>query len=185
MLQKYSIVFQPTEPIIEKVKALKQELSNSIGWYHSKNALAHITICELTLDDSKISSLTTELTKICEYINPVTTHLNSFSSFPNGAFFIKQDEVSSKLYTSIMKTIHSSLAFKLSHKSTNPHLSIARKLTPENVSVAYKLFPTIDLKFICDTIAIRELDNDKGQYQLAKEIKLEGKEPIPYQGVLF
>lgn len=48
----YSLAFMPNAAIIEKVKLMKLDLANKIGWFHSKNALAHITITEFTIDDS-------------------------------------------------------------------------------------------------------------------------------------
>jgi hypothetical protein len=46
MEKQYAIAFHPYEEIIEKVKEIKMDLATKIGWYNSKNALAHITICE-------------------------------------------------------------------------------------------------------------------------------------------
>ena len=45
-MAKYSVVFNPSETVIETVKELKEQLSTKIGWFPSKNSLAHITICE-------------------------------------------------------------------------------------------------------------------------------------------
>lgn len=84
-----------------------------------------------------------------------------------------------------MKAINTSLTNKLSYKSANPHLSIARKLTAEKLEVAANSFSEIDLPFLCDTIILRELDLEKGQYKIINEFKLEGLTPINQQGVLF
>ena len=49
-------------------------------------------------------------------------------------------------------------------KSDNPHLSIARRLSPENLLKASELFTTIDLNFTCDSVILRLFDDDKKQF---------------------
>lgn len=185
MEKQYAIAFHPSEEIIEKVKEIKLDLASKIGWYNSKNSLAHITICEFKLHSSKIELASNQLESTCKYIKPVDVILNSFSSYPNGTFFLCPDELSSLELKKVMKAINTSLTNKLSVKSANPHLSIARKLTAENLEVAANSFSEIDLPFLCDTVILRELDLEKGQYKIIKEFKLEGLTPINQQGVLF
>src|SRR6478609_9409780 len=45
-------------------------------------------------------------------------------------------------------------------KSYNPHLTIARRLNPENLAIANSMFTTIDLNFICDSVVLREFDEN-------------------------
>lgn len=54
MEDKYSIAFIPDSKTSEEVKKLKLQLADEIGWYNSKNSLAHITICEFTSTDKEI-----------------------------------------------------------------------------------------------------------------------------------
>ena len=49
-MAKYSVVFHPSETVIEAVKEFKEQLSTKIGWFPSKNSLAHVTICEFEYD---------------------------------------------------------------------------------------------------------------------------------------
>ena len=185
MEKQYAIAFHPSEEIIEKVKEIKIDLATKIGWYNSKNALAHITICEFKLHASKIEFVNNELGTTCKHIKPVEVNLAQFSSYPNGTFFLCPNDLSSLELKKAMKEINTSLTNKLSYKSANPHLSIARKLTAEKLEVAANSFSEIDLAFLCDTVILRELDLEKGQYKIIKEFKLEGLTPINKQGVLF
>ncbi|WP_320815604.1 2'-5' RNA ligase family protein [Flavobacterium sp.] len=185
MEKKYAIAFHPSEEIIEKVKQIKLDLASKIGWYNSKNSLAHITISKFKLHSTKIELVSNELGKICKHIQPVDVILSKFSSYPNGTFYLCPNDLSSLALKKLMKQINTSLSIKLSYKSTNPHLSIARKLETEKLETAIRSFSCVDLNFLCDTVIIRELDLEKGQYKIVKQFKLEGQTPINQQGVLF
>jgi 2'-5' RNA ligase len=114
MEKQYSIAFHPSEEIIEKVKELKLDLASKIGWYNSKNSLAHITISKFKLHSNKIELVSNELSTICKYIEPVDVILNKFSSFPNGTFYLCPDDLSSLVLKKVMKEINTSLSIKLS-----------------------------------------------------------------------
>jgi hypothetical protein len=58
-------------------------------------------------------------------------------------------------------------------------------LGTEKLEKAVNSFSFINLPFLCDTVIIRELDLEKGQYKIVKQLKLEGQTPINQQGVLF
>ena len=94
MQSRYSIVISPSENNIADVKAMKEALAREIGWYHSKNSLAHITINEFMASDSEIELIKKQLSRICEGLKPVAVCLNSLDTYPNGAFFIAPNEVS-------------------------------------------------------------------------------------------
>jgi hypothetical protein len=49
-------------------------------------------------------------------------------------------------------------------KSSDPHISIARRLTPENLGKAKHLFTTINASFLCDSIVLRKFDPTLKQF---------------------
>ncbi|MEQ3662164.1 MAG: 2'-5' RNA ligase family protein [Flavobacterium sp.] len=185
MEKQYAIAFHPSKEIIEKVKELKLDLAAKIGWYNSKNSVAHITISKFKLHPSKIELVSNELGNTCKYIQPVDVILDKFSSFPNGTFYLCPNDSSSLALKKVMKEINTSLSIKLSYKSSNPHLSIARKLETEKLETAINSFSSVNLSFLCDTVIIRELDLEKGQYKIINQFRLDGQTPINQQGVLF
>ncbi|WP_431242087.1 hypothetical protein ACQ9BO_19420 [Flavobacterium sp. P21] len=85
-----------------------------------------------------------------------------------------------------MKKIHETLKFLNLKKSDDPHLSIGRRLTPENLKIASQLFTTIDMEFLCDKIVLREFDPIKKQFFIIDTIPF-GNNPQPefVQGSLF
>jgi len=185
MEKTYSVVFY-SKTLVEPVKKLKDFLRSKIKWYNSCNSEAHITICEFTIDESQLDSFKQKLAKISDTFTPFQVNLDHFDSFPNaGAFFIGVNEDSKNHFVPIMKKTHETLK-PLKHKSDNPHLSIGRRLTPENLKIASELFTTIDLQFECNEIVLREFDPIVKQFFVIDAFKF-GSNPEPefVQGSLF
>lgn len=186
MEKTYSVVFY-SKDLVEPVKKLKDFLRSKIDWYNSCNSEAHITICEFTIDESEFDSIKQKLSKISDTFFPFPVSLNHFDAFQNsGAFFIGVTEDSKNNLVPIMKKIHEAFKFLKLKKSDNPHLSIGRRLTPENLKIASELFTTIDLEFECNEIVLREFDSKVKQFFVIDAFPF-GSNPKPefVQGSLF
>ncbi|MDB5119853.1 MAG: 2-5 ligase [Sphingobacteriales bacterium] len=46
IMEFYSVIILPPQPIIKTVKEMKDELASRIGLFNSRNSDAHLTICE-------------------------------------------------------------------------------------------------------------------------------------------
>lgn len=185
MLHRYSIAIHPSPELIAKIKIMKEQLATEIGWFHSKNAIAHITICEFEANESDLERIKKQLERICNTISPVSVRLNDFGTFPNGAFFISPDSESISTLQPIMKSFHNVLVVKTTHHSNSPHLSIARKLSSENLIVASKVFHTIEESFLCDAIVLRKLNLEIKQFQVIDTFEFKGITSTEIQGKLF
>ncbi|AWK06575.1 2'-5' RNA ligase [Flavobacterium crocinum] len=186
MEKTYSVVFY-SKTLVEPIKKMKDFLRSKIDWYNSCNSEAHITICEFTIEESQFDSIKQKLSKISDGFTPFEVSLNHFSSFPtSGAFFIGVTKDSEKKLVPIMKKIHETLKFLKLKKSDNPHMSIGRRLTPENLKIASELFTTIDLQFECNEIVLREFDPVVKQFFVMDSFPF-GSNPEPefVQGSLF
>jgi len=175
MEKHYSVVIYPSEAVIALVKSMKEGLAKEVGWFHSKNSVGHITICLFKATDEAIENIKNQLSSVCDTLEPVEVCLNEFGSYPNGAFFISPDEDSKSSLIPIMKRIQESLHDLDMQKSDNPHLSIARRLTPQKLEKAYRLFPLIDVHFLCDSIVLRKFDENIKQFFVTDEFKFNGK----------
>jgi 2'-5' RNA ligase len=186
MEKKYSVVIHPSEEIIEAIKLMKELLATEIGWFNSKNSIAHITICEFTIDDSQIDKLKQKLIKVCDSFTPFEVLLDHFGSYESGAFFIAPNEESKENLKPIMKKTQEALQLSNLKKSSDPHISIGRKLTPENLKIASQLFTTIAMDFSCKEIILREFDPVRKQFFVIDSIPF-GSNPQPelIQGTLF
>ncbi|MBB4801881.1 hypothetical protein HNP37_001942 [Flavobacterium nitrogenifigens] len=187
MEKKYSIVFY-SESVVAPVKEMKNLLKSKVpeNWYSSCNSEAHITICEFTIDESQIDFVKQKLTKIANTLTPFQVVLNAFGFYEtSNAFFISPSEDSKVVLQSIMKKTQNALKPLKMYKSIEPHMSIGRKLTPENLKIASGLFKTIYLEFECNQIVLRELEPFK-QYFIIETFKF-GSNPEPefVQGSLF
>lgn len=187
MQNRYSLVISPPEAIIALVKEMKNELTKEIGWFHSKNSLAHITINEFMAAENEIEAVKKQLSTICESLKPFNVLLNAFDTYPNGAFFIAPDAVSKTDLKQIMKRINQSFRVKTLFKNNEPHLSIARQLSPEHISTAYYLFSKpINLNFVCNSIALRLFNPDIKQFEIIAHFEFKNNpKPTFEQGTLF
>ena len=187
MENKYSLVVSPPEVIITTVRTIKEVLFNTIGWFNGKNSLAHITISEFMASNNEVEILKKELDTIVESLKPVHVHLNAFNNYPNGAFFIAPDAVSKVDLKKIMKHVNQSFRAKTITKNSEPHLSIGRKLSPENIATAYKLFSEpIDLNFVCNRITLRLYNPEIRQFEIIEHFEFKNNpKPTFEQGTLF
>ncbi|OOV13001.1 2'-5' RNA ligase family protein [Flavobacterium sp. LM4] len=187
MEKKYSVAIYPSQDVIDAVKTMKEYLKSKINWYNSCNSTAHITICEFTIDDSQINIFKQKLVKVCDTFIPLPIYLDHFSFYENsGAFFIAPNEASKNNLKPVMKKIQETLKSLKLKKSDDPHLSIGRKLTSENLKIASQLFTTIEIDFLCKEIVLRELDPVKKQFFVIDAFIFNGNaQPEFVQGSLF
>ena len=187
MEKKYSVAIYPSQNVIDSVKTMKDYLKSKIDWYNSCNSVAHITICEFTIDESEIDKYKQKLSKVCDTFTPFFVKLDHFDFYENsGAFFIAPNEDSANNLKPVMKKTQENLKPLKLKKSDDPHMSIGRKLIDENLKIASQLFTTIDIDFLCCEIVLRELDPVKKQFFVIDTFPF-GSNPQPelIQGSLF
>ena len=191
MVKRYSIAIYPSKYVIDFVKSMKDLLKSKAedNWYSSCNSTAHITICEFEIDESEIEKIKQKLYEICDSFTPFQVYFDHFGFYENSnAFYIATTKNSKIDLEPIMKKTQDycktlkSLKFK---KSNDPHMSIGRKLSPENLKIASELFTTINIDFLCDSIVLRELEPHK-QFFVIETFPF-GSNPKPelIQGSLF
>lgn len=186
MEKHYSVAIYPPENVIDSIKTMKEQLAAKIGWFNSKNSVAHITICEFKITENELEKIKLKLLKICDSFSTFHVNLNHFNTYENGAFFIAPNEESKMNLKPILKKTQEALHLSNLKKSNDPHISIGRRLTPENLEIASQLFTTIDVDFICNNIVLREFDPIKKQFFVINHFPF-GNNPQPelIQGSLF
>lgn len=202
MKKIYSVAIYPSPDIIDLVKTMKGYLRSKIKWYNSCNSTAHITICEFELDASELEKLKQKLSEICNTFTPFQVYLDHFDSYDNaGAFFIGLNEnpiekktvekptedliVKTKLKT-LMKKTQEGLKISRMKKSNDPHITIGRKLSLEKIKIASEIFTSIERKFLCKEMVLREFDPFLKQFVVIDTFPF-GSNPEPefVQGSLF
>lgn len=161
----YSIAICPPEEIVNKVAEYKTRLADAIGWYRSKNSKAHITFNLFSGDEKILSIWQTYMRWLSFLIAPFPVTINGTDHFKNGAFFLKPDENSSLALKDFMKYFHQHSPLS-AQTLNNPHLSIGRGLNNDKLEIAKKKIRDINLKFMCDNLAIRKFNPEIQQYEI-------------------
>lgn len=175
----------PDLQTIETVKQMKLLLAQHIGWFNSKNSLAHFTIFEFFEDENQEDKFCLQLDRIASEMNTFNMQCDDFDWFDNGAFYIKPKEASATKISELMKQIlKESTQIKKTITNTNPHLSIARRLSPAKLEIAKQLFTNIHLEFAVTNLTLRKFDEKLKQFIVYKEFPLLEK-PKEIQGSLF
>jgi 2'-5' RNA ligase len=165
----YSVAISPPELIMDEVKSLKLRLKEAVNrHYSSVNSLAHITFCLFQGNESTFNRWEEYLQLFCTHMDSFPCRLDRTGSFWNGAFFLAPDEASRTQLIHIMKGFHKSAPRFAFGKSTQPHMSIGRQLSAEEVAIARTIIPSVDLSFLCDNLVIRKFNEAIGQYDLYK-----------------
>ena len=167
----YSVAIYPVLSVMEKVKAMKDELASVAGWYSSRNSKAHITICEFNvIGERELLAIKSQLLKLCTSEPPLDLTFDRIDVYENGVICILPDKESEIILKQCMKRIQQGMKVKLTHRSYNPHISIGRRLNHEQLSLARDLFmdTKVNLNFICDRIVLRVRVNE-GQFVVIGE----------------
>lgn len=170
MKKLYSIAICPPIYIIEQIRDMKNLLATKIKWYHSKNAAAHITFHNLLLDENELVILESFINNFCRTIYPFALSFTGFGSFPNGAFFLSPDEISSQILVEVMKKFLNDISLNVKQDSIVPHISIGRNLNPDQLAIAKELFSDqkVDINFLCEGLSIRRFNEQIKQYEIYK-----------------
>ena len=180
MKEKYSAAICPPEHIVDAVAALKERLAGDIGWFTSKNAKAHITINTFEIQrQDEIEAVKRYLKEWVQYECSGSLVFSSFATYPNGAFFITPNAPSKVFLQKMFRRCN--IGFPLpAIKSSDPHMSIARRLNQDQLGVAYELFASSEnLHFVCDRISLRKFDSNKKQYIIESEYLFKEENNLP------
>jgi 2'-5' RNA ligase len=166
MKQLFSVAIYPPNAVIEEFRRLKDSLAEYIGWFNSKNSDAHITINLFFADEEELAIWKNYLVRFCSNQFPFEISLVKTGFYPNGAFYLSPDDNARKILVELMKSFNKSAPLKGETKSTDPHMSIARKLNKNQLDIADKLLSDreYNISFTCGDIVLRRFDEKKRQY---------------------
>lgn len=183
MSKIYSVAIYPFGSVMDEVRALKDELASLIGWFGSRNSKAHITICEFNADSERqLEVVKSQLHNICNTESPLNLtfdHIGAFEKGVNSVICLLPDNESETIVKPLMKRIQKGLSIKLTNRSSNPHITIGRKLDEEKLSMANSLFMNkrINLNFCCDRIVLRVREGNS-QFAVIEEFVFQSN-PLP------
>ncbi len=176
MIEHYSIVFHPSIICITFLEDCKNSLRLQTYDYASQNSLAHITIGEFKATKYQISGVIEYLKRFVKTQVPFTALFNELhcSSVTKCAVFLPSSEYKNRIHDLTKKVRATVPIQKLSHIS-KPHISIGRKLTDEQLSVANQLFSNKSLDFECCQLALRKFNPKRKQFEIVEIFTFTGK----------
>ncbi|WNM17761.1 2'-5' RNA ligase family protein [Flavobacterium capsici] len=175
MKRKVSIAIIPSEKIITLVDLIKTILFDKIGWYHSRNSKAHITISEFEADEKEIHIISSRIKETANETTAINVKFENIKSFENGALFIGPNEDSRNELKAIMKKFYKTTnSVSKVYKSYEPHISIGRRIEEGKLKIAFEIIKSIKFMFHCDTVAIRVFNEDLKQYEIKERFPLNG-----------
>lgn len=164
-INKYSIAIIPDKTVINTVKDLKIELAETIGWYKSKNSVAHFTIGEFEASEHALRHIHEQINRICEELQPFGVRLSEIRTFEKtGTLYIAPDEASSLAISNLSSQFHKK--FNLSGTIVNPHMTIGRGLSPVHLKTGQHLLLFKPTEFNCNAISLRRFNPHSRQYEV-------------------
>ena len=156
-LSEYTLDLVPEGEVSDFVKQQKEKLKKAVDWYSSANSDPHISVCYFSLESSGIEAL-----DFRSYFNQIKSFhvvLNNTGTFP-GTFYLAPDFESSEKIRNLFSELAGKYpSLKLKNSSAHPHMTIGKKLKPQQIKKAEEIFSgmPIDISFRCDNIALRKL----------------------------
>ncbi|GLB51839.1 hypothetical protein NBRC110019_08780 [Neptunitalea chrysea] len=164
-IHKYSIAIIPDDSTVKHVRALKLRLSDCIGWYHSKNSMAHFTIGEFEGNSNSLQHIHEQIISVCNVLKSFQIHLAEIKSFDKtGTLYIAPNSTSKDHIINVMRLFHQKLS--LQGDVVNPHLTIGRRLHPEHIEKGKKVLKFHPTSFDCNAIYLRKYNPLIKQYDV-------------------
>jgi len=183
---RYSIVVYPHREAINDVKVLKDILWYKVGWYNSRNSEAHVTIAIFEANNREFDFYISYVKDFCYAEKPNFVRFDQLiASGKNGAVVVLPDKNSKPYLNDLFKRFRQGLRYKKVMNGSAAHISIGRKLHPEDIEMAQDLFEEVSLNFLCEKIAIRKFNDEVGQYEVIYEFYFLGNPPKQGQLSLF
>lgn len=155
---KLSVVIQPPKEIIDEVARLKQNLAAQIGTFQSLESEAHITLNTFEGAESVISIWEIYLNSFAAQQTKLNLRFNRVQAFSNGALVILGDDKTDLFLKNLIQDLYKNRPKGFIKKSQRAHLTLARKLTKEQMNVAVDLLNDVDYSFDCDALVFRKLN---------------------------
>lgn len=164
----------------DAVANIKDDLCNHIGWFHSRNSAAHITVWEGFANEDQLKLIVAKVSEFTSFLSPVQVTFSSSQIGDNGAFFLIPEHIDKKRLVEMFKDMHKILPVKRINGSFGPHISIARGIEPDKIAIVRERFSgfSLPLSFLCNEVCLRKHDGTSGQFVIIGRFSFEGKENL-------
>lgn len=185
----YLLVIQPHEDLYQKIIQCKNEFAEKYNAAASTFGKPHITLLKFTQAEVAEDRLLRHLKSIAAASPPMQLELRDFGSFPSHTIYInlfgkRQLQQLSRDLKAAQKLMKGS---EKPHFLSEPHITIARKLQPQQYEQAWKEYEHLSFsgRFIADHLMLLKKPAAGRSYQLLTRFDLLNNAPVATQGSLF
>lgn len=139
-MYEYLLVFS-CDPVTEaSIGSIKQYFQKAYGCEQSANLRPHITLFNCIIHEHKLDRIVQGFEKVARHIVPFRISLNGFNRYEGGTFYVDLEDGSSAQVADLVRNLKSETFGHLSKWASgefrfcaDPHVTIARRMTPEQV----------------------------------------------------
>lgn len=189
-LCEYLLVLHPHEDLVDKIAKVKESFYEKYKAESAKWSKTHITLVKFSQLQMMEDRIVNRLQAIATGLTSFTIELKDFGSFPTHTIFINiETKASIEALVKRIKPAQALLRTKetKAHFMDNPHLTIARTLTPQQYEQAWLEYSHLHFsgKFIAQNmLLLRRPDGMKG-YQKVQHFEFMNLPVMTTQGSLF
>ncbi|SDF80328.1 2'-5' RNA ligase [Dyadobacter soli] len=144
-LYEYLLVFS-CDPVTEAaIGSVKQYFQKAYGCEQSANLRPHLTLFNCIIHEYKLERVIQGFEKVARRMAPFRIELDGFNKYEGGTFYVDLEEGSSQHVGGLVKNLKSETFDHLSKWAsgefrfcTDPHVTVARRMTPTQVNSASK-----------------------------------------------
>ncbi|MCF0071247.1 2'-5' RNA ligase family protein [Dyadobacter sp. CY261] len=144
-LYDYLLVFS-CDPVTEAaIGSIKQYFQKAYGCEQAAHLRPHLTLFNCIIHEHKIERVVQGFEKVARHTAPFRIKLDGFNRYEGGTFYVDLEENSSKDVAGLVKGLKSETFDHLTKWASgefrfcsDPHITVARQMTPEQVNSAAK-----------------------------------------------
>jgi 2'-5' RNA ligase len=185
----YLLVIQPHEDLYEKIIQCKNDFAEKYNAAACTFGKPHITLLRFTQVQVAEERLVRHIRAIATACAPVKIELRDFGSFPSHTIFINlvskvQIQYMIRQLKSAQKLMKGSVK---PHFITEPHITVARKLQPQQYEQAWKEYAQMPFtgRFIAGHLLLLKRSTTMRAYQVVTRFELMDQTVATTQGSLF
>ncbi len=190
-LYEYLLIIEPTDLVQKQLRAFKQYFINSHRYPNVIVSKSHMTLMRFIQYDSYEKRLVSAFQRIAAKTNPFDVELRGFGSFGHTLFVdVKSETPIIQLVATHRHTLRALTSGVKGHAArfvTKPHITIARKLTPEQNATIWPIWNRTTYRgtFCARNMTLLRRRVGTHTYSTVQKFEFLGVLPAFKQGKLF
>lgn len=172
----YSVIIRPNEGVIALVRKWKEDLLKGVGRkYASCHSEAHVSITNFVCNEQGLEYWEKYIQSFCKANRSFDVTFNRWGFYPQhkrGVVCLLPDQQSSMTLVPLMKLFNKNAPLSNPGATHQPHISIGRELSNDEVTIAENLLShqDVEVSFPVDRLTIRKFDTQLRQYTFYRTV---------------